>query len=210
MKITKYEVVPEQELLARLKKVRLRGFDQAEVYKNAEIALLRQVDTDLLVPAQRYVLTPGVETILDLYDTFHYEKGVDIFALAGGLLFWTDEMDPNDLPIPLLPPVVEDDVKNPGLNLINDGMHRVWAARKRGRAINVVFVRNVPIEYPYYADPLEKGWSEVKEIQELTEGYKKKTYRNPDDYKALFRDFNEIFEGVQKDRKKTSSEELKR
>ena len=93
--------------------------------------------------------------------------------------------------------------------LINDGIHRVYAARKRGRKLNVVLARNVPAEYPYYAYALPQGWAQVDELAELQEGYQKKEYRNPESYKALFRDFNEIFEGVQKQRPRSNPAHLK-
>ena len=48
-----------------------------------------------------------------------------------------------------------------------------------------------------------------EQFDELREGYQKKEYRNPENYKALFRDFNEIFEGVQKQRPRTNPESLK-
>ena len=98
---------------------------------------------------------------------------------------------------------------NNGKVLINDGIHRVYAARKRGRKINVVLARNVPSEYPYYAYALEDGWAQVRELAELQEGYQKKEYRNPENYKALFRDFNAVFEGVQKQRPLTNPAHLK-
>ena len=49
----------------------------------------------------------------------------------------------------------------------------------------------------------------VEELEELREGYQKKEYRDPENYKALFRDFNEIFEGVQKQRPRTNPANLK-
>lgn len=211
MKIIKYELLPEIELLSRLKGTRLKGFGQTLVYQNASLEVVEQIDIELLTPPQRYVLKDGVNTILDLATEF-IQKGVDIFALRGAVLFWLEGSDPDrDLPIPLLPPVVEESWERDGqmISLVNDGMHRVYSARKIGRNINIVLVKNVPREYPYYAYPLAKGWSQVEEILELTDGYKKKEYRNPDNYKALFRDFNAIFEGVQKDRKKTGPSELK-
>ncbi len=52
--------------------------------------------------------------------------------------------------------------------LINDGIHRVYAARKRGRKLNVVLARNVPAEYPYYAYALPDGWAQVVELAELS------------------------------------------
>ena len=211
MKILKYELLDEAELLGRLKKTRLRGFEGAEVYRNATLEIAEQIDTGELTPAQRYVLKEGIETIGHIADAFEAE-GIDVFALRGALLFWPEGSDPEaDTPIPFLPPVIEES-REPGGNtvlLINDGIHRVYAARKRGRGLNVVLARSVPAEYPYYAYALEDGWAQVEELDELQEGYQKKAYRNPDNYKALFRDFNAIFEGVQKQRPKTNPEHLK-
>jgi hypothetical protein len=117
----------------------------------------------------------------------------------------------SEAPVPLLPPVIEESREPDGRTvlLINDGIHRVFAARKLGRRINVVLARNVPAQYPYYAYPLDSGWAGVEEIDQLTDGYKKKDYRIPDNYKSLFRDFNAVFEGVQKQRKRTNPADLK-
>ncbi len=209
MKIQKYELLPETELLSRLKKTRLRGFDRAEVYRDASLEVAN-VDTDELTPAQRYVLADGVQTILEVADAFA-PMGVDVFGLRGALLFWPEGADLAEAPIPLLPPMIEESTEADGKKvlLINDGIHRVYAARKRGRKLNVVLARSVPAEYPYYAYALPDGWAQVEELAELTEGYQKKAYRNPDNYKALFRDFNEIFDGIQKQRPRTNPDHLK-
>jgi hypothetical protein len=209
MRILKHEILPEADLLARLKKTRLRGFERAEVYRDATLELT-QADTNDLTPAQRYVLKEGVQTILDIADAFQ-PLGVDVFDIRGALLFWPEGADLAGAPIPFLPPVIEESTEADGRRvlLINDGIHRVYAARKRGRKLNVVLARNVPLEYPYYAYALPDGWAQVEELAELTEGYQKKAYRNPENYKALFRDFNEIFEGVQKQRPRTNPDHLK-
>jgi hypothetical protein len=210
MQITKYALLSEADLLSRLKRTRLRGFDRAEVYRDAMLEIM-EADPQALTPAQRYVLREGVQAILDVADAFD-PLGIDIFALRGALLFWPEGSDPdNDPPIPFLPPVIEESIEPDGARvlLINDGIHRVYAARKRGRKINVVLARNVPAEYPYYAYALPRGWDQVDELQELQEGYQKKEYRNPENYKALFRDFNEIFEGVQKQRPRSNPAHLK-
>ena len=210
MQIAKYELLAEAELLSRLKRTRLRGFDRAEVYRDATLEIL-EADTESLVPAQRYVLQEGVEAVLNVADAFE-PMGIDIFALRGALLFWPEGSDPdNDPPIPFLPPLIEESVEPDGRTvlLINDGIHRVYAARKRKRKVNVVVARNVPLQYPYYAYAIPEGWGRVEELKELTEGYQKKEYRNPENYKALFRDFNEIFEGVQKQRARTNPAHLK-
>src|ERR1700730_17674135 len=210
MQISKYDLLTEADLLSRLKRTRLRGFDRAEVYRDATLEIVES-DPERMTPAQRYVLQEGVQAILDVADAFE-PRGIDIFALRGALLFWPEGSDPDhDAPIPFLPPVIEESVERDGrtLVLISDGIHRVYAARKRGGKINVVLARNVPPQYPYYAYALEDGWAHVEELDELREGYQKKEYRNPENYKALFRDFNEIFEGVQKQRPRTNPANLK-
>ena len=209
MQITKYDLLAEGELLSRLKRTRLRGFDRAEVYRDATLEVV-EADPESLTPAQRYVLQEGVQAILDVADAFE-PRGIDVFALRGALLFWPEGSDPEGPPIPFLPPVIEESIERDGrkILLINDGIHRVYAARKRGRKLNVVLARNVPAEYPYYAYALPEGWAQVDELAELQEGYQKKEYRNPENYKALFRDFNEIFEGVQKQRPRTNPANLK-
>ena len=209
MQITKYDLLAEGELLSRLKRTRLRGFDQAEVYRDATLEVV-EADPESLTPAQRYVLQEGVQAILDVADAFE-PRGIDVFALRGALLFWPEGSDPDGPPIPFLPPVIEESIERDGkkILLINDGIHRVYAARKRGRKLSVVLARNVPAEYPYYAYALPDGWAQVDELAELQEGYQKKEYRNPENYKALFRDFNEIFEGVQKQRPRSNPAHLK-
>jgi len=209
MQITKYDLLAEGELLSRLKRTRLRGFDRVEVYRDATLEVV-EADPESLTPAQRYVLQEGVQAILDVADAFE-PRGIDVFALRGALLFWPEGSDPEGPPIPFLPPVIEESIERDGrkILLINDGIHRVYAARKRGRKLNVVLARNVPAEYPYYAYALPDGWAQVDELAELQEGYQKKEYRNPENYKALFRDFNEIFEGVQKQRPRSNPAHLK-
>jgi len=197
MRITKFELLPESDLLIRLRTVRLRGFDHAQVYRASHIQVIRTIPASCK-PAQRYVLKGGVNTILRLAYEFAF-KGVDIFSLRGVLLFW---LDGQQEPISLLPPIIEESVDKDGslILLINDGIHRIYAANRLGVNINVVTISNVPHEYPYYAYPLPGGWSAVEEINALTPDYERKEYRNPADYKALFRDFNEVFPGVQKKR----------
>ena len=197
MHIIRYDFVSEADLLSRLKRTRLRGFNRAKVYRNATLEILES-DPASLMPSQRYVLTERVQLILDLADAFEV-RGIDVFALRGALLFWLEGSDPeHDSPIPFLPPVIEESLEPDGttVRLINDGMHRVYAARKRRRKINVVLARQIPPEYPYYAYALPGGWSQVEALAVLPQGYKKKEYRNPDEHKALYRDFNEIFPGL--------------
>ncbi len=210
MDIKKIERLSADELLAKVKQTRLKGYGQPYIYETSEVELVEAVDTDKLVPAQRYVLMPGVRTIQTLRDAV-LEQGADIFMLNGALRVWLQDDDETEA-IPVLPPIIEESVEPNGETvwLINDGMHRVYAARLAGQPINVILVRNVPHEYPYYAFALEKGWADVSELEELPDEFQKKTYRQPENYKDLFRNFNEIFPGVQKKRKDSNPDYLKK
>ncbi len=109
--------------------------------------------------------------------------------------------------IPLTSPIIEESTTPTGdkIWLISDGMHRIYTARKLGIPINIILVQNVPPQYPYYAYPLANGWNEVIELTEIPKGFHKKTYREKN-YKDLFRNYNEIFPGIQK--RRTSSHPL--
>ena len=203
VQILSLEVFPPEYLLSRIRKTRLRGFEGAQPYIDASLELVHSLDTDALTPAQNYVLTPGVSKVLELRAAL-LAKGVDIFALDGGAYVVTSD-DPDER-IPVIPPIVEESRERDGgtVLLVNDGMHRVYAARSLGLPVTVVLARGVPAEYPYYAYALEGGWAKVTPLAELPDGHQKKEYRQPTNYKSLFRDFNAIFPGVQKERKQSN------
>ncbi len=186
-------------LLGALRNTRLQGFDRAQPYRDATLTL-ETVAPDDLAPAQRYVLLPGAAKILRLRSAL-LEHGIDMFVLDGGAY-----VKASDAPverIPVIPPVVEESHEPDGRTVlvINDGIHRVYAARSLGLPIRVVVARGVPPEFPYYAYALERGWEDVAGLEALPEGFQKKSYRFPGNHRSLFRDFNEQFPGVQKVRR---------
>ncbi|MBF0422848.1 MAG: hypothetical protein HQL73_07635 [Magnetococcales bacterium] len=209
MKITRVQIIGPEELLARLRMTPLKGYGQALIYQNVRLELVPDVAPKTLFPAQRYVLKENHKKIMHLVQSFQ-EFGFDPFAMEGGVLFWLSSPDSptgEEGPIPFLPPVVEMSREPDGrlLPLINDGMHRVFTAMKLGRSLTIILAHDVPTEYPYYAYALARGWDEVLELEQLPDSFVKKTYRDPQNYKALFRNFNSVFEGIQKERKKTAS-----
>lgn len=208
VKILSIEGFDRDELLASLRGTPLRGFDKAKLYANATLELAPATDTDTLAPAQRYVLEPTLRRLLELRDALLLE-GIDLFALEGGAYIHTSE-DPDEA-IPIVPPIVEESIEPDGRTvlLVNDGLHRVSAARSLGLPISVVIARGVPSEYPYYAYALPHGWSEVEQLEELPDEYQKKEYRLPENYKALFREFNTVFPGVQEQRKRSNPDHLR-
>lgn len=200
------ERLSEAQVVDRLRDVKLRGFDEFPIYQNADIQFVRGMRPDDLIPAQNYVLEEDYVTIASLYATC-LTHDADIFDLEGAILF---RPTANSEIIPLLPPIIEESVELDGrrILLISDGMHRVYTARRLGLSITAIVVRNVPTGYPYYAHALP-GWQGVALLQELPDGYVKKTYRDPTGYKALFRNYNGVFPGVQKQRKQSNPTYLK-
>ena len=212
MNITRIETIHKDETLQRFSTTRLRGHGQPCIYEHARLEWVPCVDPKSLFPAQRYVLKEDYKRLHFLYEAFQKQQ-VNIFGLEGGLFFWLahPEGTVEEGPIPLMPPIVEMSKEPDGriVPLINDGMHRVYAAMKLEKPINIILAHDVPLEYPYYAYALEKGWDEVVELDELPDNFVKKTYRDPNHYKALFRDFNAVFGGIQKQRKKSNPAHLR-
>jgi hypothetical protein len=192
------------ELLGRLREVRLRGFPEVAPYADAELEL-RAVDPETLAPPQRYVLRDGVQTMHDLRAALA-PHGLDPLALDGGAYVTVDGER-----IPVIPPIVEESFEPDGrrVDVIADGLHRVYAARALGLPVTVILARGLPREHPYYALALPDGWAGVAELDALPDGFQKKTYRNPDNYKSLFRQYNAVFPGVQQQRKRTNPGHLK-
>ncbi len=208
MRVTHVEPIAAEELLDSLRRTRLRGFDGAQPYASATLRVEHGRDPASLAPAQGYVLAPAVRRMLELREALA-KWDVDLFALDGGLWMETDEA-PGER-IPVIPPIVERSSEPDGreVMVINDGMHRIQAARVTGSPITVVAAYDVSPQYPYYAFALPCGWAEVVELDELPDGFQKKRYRIEGNYKALFRDFNAILPGVQKERKKSNPEHLR-
>ena len=211
MNITRIKKITEDELLKKYRQTRLRGHGQPLIYENAQLELVRNVDPRTLFPAQNYLLRADYQRLRDLHDAFQ-NHGYDIFSLEGGLLFWLQEgrEGAEEGPIPLTPPVVEMSQEPDGrvIPLINDGMHRVYTAMQLKKSIHIVLVHNVPKLWPYYAYARENGWDGVEELAELPDNYVKKAYRDPENYKALFRDFNSVFPDIQKQRKSSNPKHL--
>jgi hypothetical protein len=207
LRILSVEPFDREELLARLRRTPLRGHDGVRVYGNADLELAPAFDPGRLAPAQRYVLMDSVRKLLELR-TALLEWELDLLALDGGAYIRTSESPEEGIPV--TPPVVEESRERDGgrVLLINDGLHRVYAARLLGLPISVVIARHVPAEYPYYAYALRGGWSDVAELEELPDEYQKKEYRVPENYKALFREFNVVFPGVQQQRKRSNPAHL--
>jgi hypothetical protein len=194
--VTRVEAHGPDELIARLRDVRMLKDPQAKPYARAKISLAA-LDYSAFRPAQRYVLGDNLLKVQHL-EWELARHGHHPLALEGYLTLWTDRSGD---PIDLLPPVVEAIGESTGefVNVINDGMHRLFAGRLEWRRPEVVLVEDLPAEYPYYAYPIPGAspWDQVAILEgsSIPVGLIKKWHRAADN-KRLYRDFNSAFQNV--------------
>ncbi len=196
------EAVGVRETLDALASAPLLG-SAVRPYAHARLQLRVAVEPETLSPAQSYVLGPGVRLAVELREAL-LPHGHDTFDLRGAV--WFSLADRPGERIPVLPPIVEQSREADGQVhwLVADGMHRMYAARSMGLLVTVVQVTGVSAGHPYYAYPLDRGWDEVVLLEALTDGFLKKPYRQPENHKALFRDYNAVFPGMQARRPATA------
>ncbi|HMK33825.1 MAG TPA: hypothetical protein VK463_02075 [Desulfomonilaceae bacterium] len=192
MKIRAVERFSEHDLIDRLRDVTMLKAPDVKVYKNAFISL-ENVATESLSPPQNYILRGELKKVRELKWALE-EHQIDLFNLNGFVRLTLEEYDE---PMDLLPPIVEESVEKNGVVhlIVNDGMHRVYMALREWVIPQVVLIRGVPKNLPYYAFPLPGGWSKVEERDDLPHDYLKKWHRI-ENYYALYRNFNSSFVNV--------------
>ena len=194
--ITKVAFHGPEELISRLREVRMLNDPDARPYANCRLKLT-PMDYSEFRPAQRYVLADNLLKVQCL-EWELARHGADLFALGGYL---TLETSGSPDPIDLLPPIIEAIPEASGavINVINDGMHRLFAGRLEWRRPVVVLAEDLPPQYPYYAYPIpgENPWDQVAIIAgaAVPAGVIKKWHRIRDN-KRLYRDFNSAFQNV--------------
>jgi hypothetical protein len=195
-KIVEVQAHGTDELLSRLRKVAMLKAPKTLPYAQAKLEI-RPLAYDLFRPAQRYALSDNLLKVQRLA----WELGAfghHPLELDGYLTIWTDQ---GPEPIDLLPPVVEAIAEADGstVNVINDGMHRLFAGRLEWRIPRVVLAEGLPRECPYYAYPIpgQHPWDQVAVLEgdRIPAGHIKKWHRTMDN-KTLYRDFNSAFQNV--------------
>ncbi|MCL6612680.1 MAG: hypothetical protein K6T66_14185 [Peptococcaceae bacterium] len=192
MNIVKIERHGPEELLGRMRRVSMLTHPDVLIYNEAFISL-EKIRTEFLSPPQSYILTSELQKVRRLRWALQ-EFGVELFCLDGYVTVWLEDYDE---PVDVLPPVVEESVEEDGSVhfIICDGMHRVSLARMEWVIPQVVFIRGIPRDKPYYAYPVPGGWKEVVTRDDLPEGFIKKWHRIRE-YKTLYRNFNSAFNNV--------------
>jgi len=192
MNIVDVEKFPADELVKRLRDVTMLKAPEIKVYSNAFISL-EQVAATQLSPPQNYILRDELKKVREL--KWALEKhGVDLFRLNG---FVRLRFEGFGEPVDLLPPVVEESIERDGTIhfIINDGMHRIYMALREWVIPQVILVRGIPKDLPYYAYAVPGRWERIEERDDLPDGYLKKWHRIAN-YHALYRNFNSAFMNV--------------
>jgi hypothetical protein len=188
-------------LIAKLKEVPLLKQPEVFVYRQALITL-EQIHTDCLNPAQNYLWLQELKKTQELRWSLA-ARGVDLFKLDGYVTYTVRREDGAEEDYALYPPIVEESLEADGTLalVINDGMHRLYLARLEWVVPQVVYIRGVPKEYPYYAYPRREGWAGLDLLAENPDPkvYLKKCHRTRDN-KRLYRDFQAVFQNVGRSR----------
>jgi hypothetical protein len=193
MKILNIEHFSEHDLIKRLRGLTMLTDTNTKPYEKAFISL-ENIAIDELFPAQRYVMKKELNKVRDLKWALE-DKGYDLFNLNGFVRLTLDGVEE---PVDLLPPVIEERIEKNGkiVNIINDGMHRVYSAYLEWVIPQVIYVRGLPKELPYYAYAIpEKDWKQIELLDEIPKTFIKKWHRISDN-KKLYRDFNSTFKNV--------------
>jgi hypothetical protein len=192
MKILAVERFSEDQLIERLREVTMLKAPEIKVYSRTFISL-EKISPASLSPPQNYILREELKKVRDLKWSLE-EHDVDLFSLNG---FVRLMLEGSDEPVDLLPPIVEESIERDGTVhlIVNDGMHRVYMALREWVIPQVVLVRGIPKDLPYYAYPVPGGWGAVQERDDLPEGFLKKWHRFRD-FHAFYRNFNSAFRNV--------------
>ncbi len=201
MDIIKLSRHSPRELTERLRQVPLLHQPEMLIYGEALITL-EHIHTNHLSPAQNYVWLAELRKVQELRWSLA-EHGVDLFRLDGFVSYTIRGADGAEERYQVYPPVVEESIEADGsvALLINDGMHRLYLAKLEWVVPQVIYVRGVPKEYPYYAFPRPGGWEGIDLLPDNPDPqrYLKKCHRRRHN-KRLYRDFQAVFANVGRSR----------
>jgi len=193
IKIKKITMYPQEELIRRLREITLTD-GVTKPYEKSEIEITKWVGFSLIRFAQTYVLKSDSQKVGHLYNALK-EFGIDMVDISTLLEITIEDESGNETTFSYIPPVVEWTPEDG--YYISDGMHRFdFFLRFCFSARMMIVVKNPSA--PYYALPCDLTWDTLPMVDERPEV--RKIYRDPDNYKALFRDYNSQFPGIQRDR----------
>ena len=121
------------------------------IYQSATIST-QVFHPEGVAPIARYVLSPSVARLEQTYREL-MESGVNLFDLDGVVEYRG---------FPISPPIVEYSPED-NANLIVDGIHRFYLARRLGSLVRAVYVHGADQSLPVIGLPV--GWHEIVECE---------------------------------------------
>jgi hypothetical protein len=166
-----------QECLHILRnEVSLNGDATIFPYKNAQIEY-RIIDPYSVKPISLYALKDNLATqhqIHQLFQDKYQLNTLDLPPESRHVLFNVEGESGNWL---IAPPIVEESSVDGGIPVLIDGEHRFLLAHELQQPIGVIWISQVPTQFPTVAYPVE--WSEVKIYDQVPSLVEKRKYRYP-------------------------------
>ncbi len=163
--------------VSTLRRVTLLGDETVFPYAHATIGS-RLVDPDDIFPISLYVLKRQLDVQEQLHEVLLRDHQINTFDQDGGMPDITFHVEREKGEWSMAPPIVEVSKADDGKPLLLDGEHRFMLAKKLKRKIRVVWIENVPAQYPVVALPVR--WQDVKVYDQVPPLAQKRMFRFKD------------------------------
>ncbi len=182
------------DLEASLREVALLGDLKIFPYQQAAISL-RIVGFNDVYPISRYLLQTHLDIQHKLREHFLKEHDIDTLDLHGKQSDISFRVEGESELWHMAPPIVEISEVDGGKPLLVDGEHRFMLAHQLKKKIRVIWIENVPKEYPVVSLPL--SWGDVQIFDRVPPEEGKRIYRFPEHNRHYFyyRDLSRIASG---------------
>lgn len=163
-----------EDFVKVIRSVTLTGDPTVFPYAKAKITS-KLIDPNTVHPLSLYVLKDHLRLQHQLHEVLVRDYDIDTFdqdGVAPDIMFRVEGESGDWM---LAPPVVEVSQADGGIPVLVDGEHRCLLARKRNRKIRVVWIEEIPRQFPTV--PLPVSWEEIKIFEKVPDMTLKRRYR---------------------------------
>ncbi len=181
------------DFVQALREVPIVGNHTIFPYKHAMIES-RIVGFDTVYPISLYLLRHHLDMQHRLRELFLKGYGIDTLDLNGGNPGVTFQLQGEKETWHMGPPIVEISKADGGKPILLDGEHRFMIARELKKPIRVIWIDNIPKEYPPVSLPVT--WGDVQILSEVPSEQAKRKYRpTPHPHYYFYRDLSSVASG---------------
>lgn len=162
------------DIVSALRHVTLVGDQTLLPYFKAKIST-RVVKVTNVYPISLYALHPKLQLQRELNQILLREHRIDTFNQDGSRPNITFAVKGEKGLWNLTPPIVEVSAEDGNIPLLIDGEHRFLLARELGKLVRVVWIENVPKNYPTVSKPV--NWQEITFYDKVPPLSKKRHFR---------------------------------